>query len=274
MKPGTAAAAVGQSGRVAAKHPGHPASWWAQFQEVSEKFDAAVVTEGLADLIIPKIASPLLRREAEIAGEVVVLYLNKVNSPELSARADKAIGRLEATVARITDRSTAEDAGTTEAYALCHALRGRWDEAAAEAEQFVGTQALLKVFVSALRLERFDTSLAVRLLRAGQRPDVAVQSGLVVGKYAWWPDWLIRIVTERALAGKLDEETITALDRCAYAELSPAQARMARRLLNGEDSLVEASAYRLEALGEPVAAAKLREGDLTAVALAARLIPI
>jgi len=274
VKPGTAGAAVRQSGGVATKHPGHPASWWAQFPEVSEKFDAALVTEGLADVISPKIASPLLRREAEIAAEVVVLHLNKVNSPELAARADKAIGRLEATVARLTDRSTAEDAGTSEAYALCHALRGRWAEAAAAAEKFAGTQPLLKVFVAALRLERFDTSLTVRLLRAGQRPEAAIQSGLVVGKYAWWPDWLIRIVSERALAGKLDEGTITALDQCAYAELSPAQARMAGRLLNGEESLVEASAHRLEAMGEQEAAAKLREGDLTAVALAARLIPL
>jgi hypothetical protein len=103
---------------------------------------------------------------------------------------------------------------------------------------------------------------------------VAVHSGLVVGKYGWWPTWLLKIVTERALAGTLDSETITALDQCAYAELSPAQARMARRLLNGEANLVEASAYRLETLGEPQAAAKLREGDLTAVALAARLIPL
>jgi hypothetical protein len=256
------------------RHPKHPATWWAQFPEVSDKFDAAVVTEGIADAIIPKIASPLLRREAEIAAEVVVLHLNKPASEELVRRSRKAIERLVATVERLTDRATAEDAGTTEAHALCHALKGRWDEAASEAEPFVGTQPLLKVFVAALRLERFDTALTVRLLRAGQGPEIAVHAGLAVGKYAWWPDWLITIVTERALAGRLDQATIAALDSCAYAELSPAQARMARKLLNGDETVIDASAHRLEGLGEPEAAAKLREGDLTAVALAARLIPL
>jgi len=49
---------------------------------------------------------------------------------------------------------------------------------------------------------------------------------------------------------------------------------MARRLLNGDKALVEASAHRLEGLGEAKAAAELREGDLSAVALAARLIPL
>jgi hypothetical protein len=49
---------------------------------------------------------------------------------------------------------------------------------------------------------------------------------------------------------------------------------MARRLLNGDEMLIESAAYRLEQMDEPNAAAKLREGDLTAVALAARLIPL
>jgi hypothetical protein len=252
----------------------HPVDWWAQFPEVSEKFDAALVTDGLAELIMPKIKSPLLRREAEIAASVVVMHLNKAHSEELKTRATKAIGRLEATVARLDDRSTADDTGTAEAYALAHALRGRWAEAAAAAESFVSYQELLRVFVSALRLERFDPVLTVRLLRAGQHPATAVRTGLIVGKYGWWPDWLLRVVTERAVNDQLDEATITALDQCAYAELSPAQARMARRLLQGEPDLIDASASRLEGLGEEEAAAKLREGDLTAVALAARLIPL
>ena len=254
--------------------PRHPAKWWAQFPEVSDRFDAAVVTEGLSDLIIPKIDSPLLRREAEIAAEVVVLHLNKPLSEELETRAIKGVKRLVATVSRLNERSTTDDDGTTESWALCHALEGRWAEAAAEAEPFVGTQPLLRVFVSALRLERFDNALAVRLLRAGHRPEAAVHSGLIVGKYAWWPDWLIRIVSERAVAGTLDDDFITALDRCAYAELSPIQAKMARRLLNGDEMLIEATAYRLENLGEPATAENLRDGDLTAVALAARLIPL
>jgi hypothetical protein len=253
---------------------GHSADWWAQFPSVSEKFDAASITEGLADVITPKIPSPLLRREAEIAAEVVVLHLNRPQSEELAARAMKAIHRLVATVERLTERATGEETGTEAAYALCHALSGNWAEAAAETEPLVGTQPLLKAFVKALRLERFDNTLTVRLLRAGQSPQTAVRAGLVVGRYSWWPDWLIKIVTERALAGALDEDTITALDQCAYAELSPAQSRMARRLLNGDATLIDGTALRLETLGEPEAAAKLREGDLTAVALAARLIPL
>lgn len=153
-------------------------------------------------------------------------------------------------------------------------LRGRYAEGASAAEPFLGTVPLLRVFVAALRLERFDVGLTVRLIRAGQRPADAVQTGLAVGKYGWWPDWLIKIVSERAMAGVLDEETIAALDRCAYADLSPAQARIARRLLSGDEAMVDASAARLEDLGEVDAAVKLRQGDLTAVALAARLIPL
>ncbi|SNY71941.1 hypothetical protein [Paractinoplanes atraurantiacus] len=250
---------------------GHPASWWGQFQEVSERFDAATAAEGLSDAITPKIASPLLRREAEIAAEVVVRHLNKPASEELAERATKGTERLVATVERLNERSTG-DAGTTEAYALVHALQGRFAEAAAEIEPVVGTQALMKVFVHALRLEQFDSALALRLLRAGQRPEMAVRSGLAVGKYGWWPTWLLKVVTERAIAGTLDAETITALDQCAYADLSPAQARIAKRLLAGDEQLVDSSAHRLENLGETSAAEKLRQRDLTSVALAARLI--
>ena len=268
------APAVVDGSAVETKHRAHPASWWAQFPEVSGNFDAALVTEGICDLIIPKIKSPLLRREAEIAADVVVRHLSKPSSPERAAWAEKQIKRLVATVERLTDRSTDDDSGMTETYVVCHALQGNWAQAASEAEPFVGTQPLLRVFVGALLLERFDIALAVRLLRAGQAPAMAVEAGLIVGKYLWWPDWLIKIVTERALHGTLDQETITALDRCAYAELSPAQAKMARRLLNGDRELVDASAHRLETLGEEKAAADLRKGDLTAVALAARLIPL
>ncbi|GIF20472.1 hypothetical protein BJ973_001624 [Actinoplanes tereljensis] len=268
MFPGMAMAAQ------SAQYRGHSTEWWTQFQEVSERFDAASITEAMADVIIPKIPSPLLRREAEIAAEVVVLHLNKPLSEELKVRAMRAIHRLVATVERLTERATGDETGTEAAYALCHALDGRWADAAAEAEPLVGTQVLLKAFVKALRLERFDNALAVRLLRAGQSPQTAVQAGLVVGKYSWWPTWLLKIVTERALAGTLDDDTITALDQCAYAELSPAQSKMARRLLNGDETLIDGAAFRLETMGEPRAAAKLREGDLTAVALAARLIPL
>ena len=80
------------------KHRAHPASWWAQFPDVSGNFDAAIVTEGISDLIIPKIPSPLLRREAEIAADVVVRHLAKPSSPELAEWAEKQIKRLVATV--------------------------------------------------------------------------------------------------------------------------------------------------------------------------------
>jgi hypothetical protein len=179
-----------------------------------------------------------------------------------------------ATIDRLADRSTDDEAGVHETGLVCRVLQGHWAAVAAEAEPLVGTQPLLKVFVGALRLERFDISLTVRLLRAGQAPAAAVEVGLIVGKYSWWPSWLLKTVTERALAGKVDMRTIQALDRCAYAELSMAQAKMARRLLAGEPAAIGASASQLEALGEESAAAKLREGDLTAVALAARLIPL
>jgi hypothetical protein len=254
--------------------PRHPAAWWAQFRDLSERFDAAVVTEGMADLIIPKIGSPLLRREAEIATEVTVRHLNKATSSELAERATKATARLIATVERLDERATGADLTTTEAVTLCDLLRGRYPEAASAAEPFVGTLPLLQIFVGALRLERFDADLTMRLIRAGQKPAMAVESGLAIGRYGWWPDWLLRVVTDRALAGTLDAATIGALDRCAYAELSPFQARIAAKLLGGDVAMIDAAAQRLEDLDEPGAAARLREGDLTAVALAARLIPI
>lgn len=251
----------------------HPASWWAQFQEASERFDTAYLTEGLGDLINAKISSPLLRREAEIATDIVVRHLNKPTSEELAERSGKAVARLVETVKRLRERS-GDGFELTEASALCHLLEGRPADAASEAEGFVTTQQILRVFVGALRMERFDNDLAVKMLAAGHSPSAALGSGAVLGKYSWWPGWLTKVVTERALSGRLDEQTITALDRCAYAELSPAQARIARRLLAGEQELIEASATRLETLNEPRAAKLLREGDLTAVALAARLIPL
>ncbi|MBB4742898.1 hypothetical protein BJY16_006357 [Actinoplanes octamycinicus] len=232
------------------------------------------MTEALADVIIPRIGSPLLRREAQIATEIMVRYLNKPASPELAERAGQAVDRLLATVHRLNERSTTDEPAAAEAEALCLVLTGRWAEAAAGVEPYVGTTALLKAFVAALLLDRLDGPLTMRLLEAGQSPAMAVRSGRAIGKYGWWPSWLLKVVTSRALAGTLDEETISALDRCAYAELSPAQARVAQRLLNGDQALIAASAQRLETYGEAGAATRLREGDLSAVALAARLIPL
>ncbi|MCO8271157.1 hypothetical protein M1L60_11190 [Actinoplanes sp. TRM 88003] len=251
----------------------HPPSWWAQFLNATERFDGASVTEGLSDEIMPKITSRLLRREAEIAAEWRVRHLNRPAGGELLERSDKAVDRLEATVARLSERA-ADEEGLAEAYALLDVLRGRYPEGAAGIEPFAGTMPLLRVFVEGMRLERFDMGLAMRLIGAGQTPAAAVRSGLAVGKYGWWPDWLLGVVTERALAGTLDAATITALDQCAYADLSPWQARIARRLLGREEELVEATAQRLESLGAVAAAGKLRGGDLTAVALAARMVPI
>jgi hypothetical protein len=251
----------------------HDASWWAQFPAVSERFDVALLVEGIAELIESKVSAPLLRREVKIASDVVVRHLNRPQSPELAERASEAIRRLTETLQRIDERSTGTTS-TVEAAAMCLALSGRYAEAAAAAEPFVGTTPLLRLFVTALRLERFDIPLALRLFEGGQQPQGAIDTATLVGRYSWWPSWLLRIVTERALAGTLDQETIEALDRCAYAELSPAQARLARRLLGGDPGLIITSAERLETLGEHEAAVRLRAGDLTAVAIAARLVPL
>jgi hypothetical protein len=253
--------------------PRHPATWWAEFEEYAESFDRASVTEALADAILPRIPAMLLRREAEIAVETVLRHLNRPDSPGLAERAEDAAARLIATVNRIAERSTTE-ARTAEAYAVGRLLRGDWAEAAALIEPMAGTLVLIRAVVAALRLDTFESDFVVHLLKAGQSPAASIRAGRAVGRYSWWPSWMLSVVTERALAGTLDDEVIEALRTCAYAELSPAQARMARRLIAAEAPLVEATAYRLEALGEHPAARKLRRGDLGTVAFAARLIPV
>jgi hypothetical protein len=247
--------------------------WWAEFPESSERFDAALVVDGLGDLLIGRITAPLLRQEARIAADVVVRWLNRPASKELEAWAHGAAERLADTLHRFTDRATS-DSSVAEVAALNHALHGEYAKAAAAAAPIVGTMPVLQLYVTALRLEYFDIPLALRLIEGGQSPRQAIQSGFLIGKYGWWPAWLLKIVTERALAGRLDTETITALDRCAFAELSPFQARLARRLLDGETELIATAAHRLEGLGERDAAERLRTGDLMAVALAARLVPL
>ncbi|GAB1641252.1 hypothetical protein [Krasilnikovia sp. MM14-A1259] len=257
---------------VAQRDGRHPESWWAQFPVASERFDLASAVDGIGYLILPHIPSPLLRREAEIATDIVVRRLERPASPEAAERADVALRRFVATLDRITHSDTSTGS-LTEALALRDVLQGRCAAAAAASEPYVGTVKLEKVFVTALRLEHFDIPLTHRLLAGGQEPAQAVRSGLLIGHYSWWPAWLLRIVTERALAGTLDEETIVALDTCAYASLSPAQARLARQLLDGDPGLIETAVKRLEAQGERDAAEKLREGDLKMVALAVRLTP-
>ncbi|GAB1691252.1 hypothetical protein [Krasilnikovia sp. M28-CT-15] len=251
----------------------HPESWWAQFPDASERFDTASAVDGLGELILPHIPSPLLRREAEIATDIVVRRLVRPNSPEAAERADTALSRFGATLDRLAERSTGTGS-IAEALALREALQGRCPAAAAACEPYVGTGKLAKVFLAALRLEYFDIPLALRLLNGGQEPAQAVRSGRLIGRYSWWPAWLLNVVTERALAGTLDEETIIALDTCAYASLSPAQARLARHLLAGDPRLIGTAVQRLEVLGEADAAARLLDGDLKAVALAARLMPM
>jgi hypothetical protein len=252
----------------------HTAAWWGQFEECSDRLDAAILTDALSDVITPTIPSVLLRREAEIATETVLRHLNRPGSDEAAEAAARAAARLVSTVERINERSTGDDAGTAEAFAHCLLLHGRWADAAAEIEPRSGAMPLVRAFVAALRLDGFGNELTLRLLRAGQTPAVAVRASLAVGPYSWWPDWLLTIVTERAVAGTIDAEMISALQRCAFAELSPSQARMAKRLFNAEPQLVEATAARLENLGEHPAARLLREGDLGTVAFAARLIPV
>ena len=251
----------------------HPEEWWAQFQDASERFDAAMLVDGLGDLIVRRIAAPLLRQEAKLAADVVVRYLNRPISPELQAWASAAAARLSTTLQRFDERSTGV-VSTVEATALSHALNGEYAKAATAAEAFVGTMPLLRLFVTALRLEYFDIPLVLRLIEGGQPPELAIRSGFLIGKYSWWPSWLLRIVSERALAGTLDTATIEALDTCAYAELSPFQARLARRLLDGEADLIKTAAQRLRGLGEHEAAVRLVDGDLNAVALAARLVAV
>jgi hypothetical protein len=252
----------------------HPATWWAQFEECAERLDAALVTDALSDVITPNIRSTLLRREAEIATDTVLRHLNRPGNADLAAQARTVTARLVATVQRLDERALGDEPGTAEAYAQCLVLQGRWAQAAARIEPALGTRPLVGAFVSALRLDGFGTELTLRLLRAGREPGASVQACLAIGRYSWWPDWLLTVVTERVLAGTVDATTITALQRCAFAELTPAQARMAKRLINAEPQLVEATAVRLETLGEHPAARLLRDGDLGTVAFAARLIPV
>jgi hypothetical protein len=252
----------------------HLEQWWAQFLRASDRFDAGYLVEGIGDLVGPHIKAPLLRREVEIATDTVLRHLERPGNAERAEQAEEAADRLFRTLERIRDRSTGTEISTEEAGIIALALRGEYAASAAAAEPLVGTAKLQRLFVTALRLERFDIPMTLRLLDGGQEPQDAVRSGHLLGKYGWWPNWLLRVVTERALAGTLDEETVVALDRCAYAELTPLQANLARKLLSGNESLIDTAAQRMAGLGEPEAADALRKGDINAVALAARLISL
>jgi hypothetical protein len=263
-------------GEPSAEHPQrvpHSESWWQRLIEESTKFDAAYLVEALGELIAPRILAPLLRREVELATGIAVRSLERPTNTELAAQAAAAAERLVTTTARISERSMTT-AGLDEAAVMSHALAGRYAAAAVAAEPMVGSLALMTMFVTALRLESFDIPLTMHLLDAGQPPEQAMRSGRLIGKYRWWPSWLLKVTTERALAGSLDEEFIGALDNCAYASLSSLQAHLARRLLSGDQKLISDAARRLEGLGEQGVADKLRAGDLNMVALAARLMSV
>ncbi len=251
----------------------HPEQWWAQFLDLSERFDAAYLVEQFGDMIVPRIAGPLLRREVEIATAAVTRRLSRPGNAAVAEQAAAAVTRLTRALERFVDRSMGSHSDV-EADVMGHALNGRYAQAAVAAEPIVGSVPLQRLFVTALRLEQFDIPLAMRLLAGGQSPKEAVRSGSLVGRYRWWPSWLLRVVTERALAGTLDESTIAALDNCAYASLSSQQAHLARKLLGGDPRLMADAAQRLEGLGELDAADRLRHGDLNTVALAARLMSL
>jgi hypothetical protein len=234
----------------------------------SEQFDAAYFVEELAELVVPRIANRLVRREVELAIATVNRYLLRPDNAEFAQDAEAGRQRLATTLTRLTS-DTVEIA---EAAVVLDAVTARFPAAASGAERFVGSGPVLQIVVTALRLERFDSQLAVRLLTAGRRPDEAIRAGGLIGRYQWWPKWLLDLGAERALTGTLTEDFVAALDRCAYAPMTPAQTHVARRLLAGEPTAVAAAATHLERLGEHAAAAELRNGELGVVALAAKLM--
>ena len=77
------------------RHQRHTATWWSQFEECSERLDAASLTDALSDVITPGIPSMLLRREAEIATDVVLRHLNRPTSAELAEQAPEHQRRTE-----------------------------------------------------------------------------------------------------------------------------------------------------------------------------------
>ena len=188
----------------------HTAQRWAQFLRASDRFDEADLVDGLTDLLTPRIAAPVLRQEAKLAADVVVRHLNRPAGAELAEWATSAATRLTTTLERFRERGTGT-ASLDEAVALDHALHRRYGEAAAAAEPQVGTKPLVRLFLTALRLEYFDIPVTLRLIEGGQSPEQAIRSGFLLGKYSWWPSWLLRVVTDRALAGTLDAATIAAL---------------------------------------------------------------
>lgn len=247
----------------------HPPEWWDGLLHASGPFDPAVATERLAELILPQIPRRMMRREAELAVNRVVAYLIK-QTPDLRATALKVTERLEVLLLRRRDQGD-EEAGVSEGEAICRLLRQQYGHAAAAAEGTVGMEKLLHAVFASVRSSTLHTAFTIELLKRGQEPEAAIRAGLALGTYRWWPAWLRTVATELALQGRLDEESITALDRLGFAELNPIQSRMARKLIAGDPQLASVAAARLMSLGKPDAAAALLQGDIEAIAIASKL---
>jgi hypothetical protein len=250
-------------------HPAqHSTEWWDGLLHVCGPFDDVVATERLAELILPRIPQRMLRREADLALNRVVAALIKP-TPELRATALKVTERLESLLLKRGDQD--DDPGVRESRAVCHLMRQQYAAAAAAAEPSAGTEKLLHAIFASLRSSTLHTTFTIELLKRGQDPEQAVRSGRALGTYRWWPDWLRSVATDLALQGRLDSDIITALDRSAFAELNVIQARMARKLIDGDTELAGVAASRLVAIGKPDAAAALLRGDLEAIAMASKL---
>src|SRR5688500_8748386 len=81
--------------------PVHPEQWWAQFPDVAERFDTALLVDGFNDLLAPRIGNPLLRREVELAAATVRRALERPENEELAEEARAIAHRLTGTIDRI-----------------------------------------------------------------------------------------------------------------------------------------------------------------------------
>jgi hypothetical protein len=250
-------------------HPDpHSPEWWDGLLLVCGPVDAAVATERLAELILPGIPQRVLRREADLALTRVVSSLIRP-TPELQATALKVTERLETLLIKRRDRD--DEPGVRESRAICHLMRQQYGAAAADAEASVGMEKLLHAIFAAVRSSTLHTAFTIELLKRGQDPEQAVRAGRALGTYRWWPEWLRAVATDLALQGRLDNAIITSLDRSAFAELNVLQARMARKLIDGDTELAGVAASRLVSIGKPEVAAALLRGDLEAIAMASKL---
>jgi hypothetical protein len=251
----------------------HPVDWWRQFETATERFDEAILTTGLTELLLPKITSQLLQREADIAADITILYRNRPASEGLQDRYDSARGRLRETIERLAARDV-DPSALVEAEVVSWVLDGDYARAAAQIEPRVGAVVLLRMFVAALRVAHLNVNVTAQLLNAGRTPAEAIYAGKIVGKYGYWPDWLRDLVVEHAQAGTLTDEFVAALDLCAFATLRSTQSRLARQLLRRDPAAINSAARTLETIGEGDIAARLREGDMGAVAFAARFASV